>query len=120
MLILLEPLGSLAFRPSIVVTVVRPRCPEILGKFVPKPSPTASMSSSFDVPGIRRNSEVKSARFISGLIPFVVRLIIDQRHIRARNDSPIWIGYAARDRAGDCLCDHRRTQQDACDEAKQK
>jgi len=50
MLILFEPAGSLAFNPSIVETVERPRCPEMLGKFVPKPSPTASMSSSLTFP----------------------------------------------------------------------
>ena len=64
MLTLFEPLGSLAVNPSIDVVVVRPRWPEIFGKSVPKPSPTASISSLFEVPGNRRSNEVKSRPFV--------------------------------------------------------
>ena len=39
MLNLFEPLGSPAFNPSTVGTVLRPRCPEMKGKSVPNPLP---------------------------------------------------------------------------------
>ena len=64
MLNLFEPLGSPANRPSTEAAAERPRAPEKLGRSVPKPSPTASMSSLLDVPGNRRNSEVMSRPFV--------------------------------------------------------
>src|SRR5215207_1185715 len=64
MLILFDPLGSLAFSPSTVAVVARPRWPEMTGRSVPKPSPSASMSFSFDVPGMSRSSDVMSRPFV--------------------------------------------------------
>ena len=45
MLILFDPLGSLAFKPFTVAMLERPRCPETFGRSVPNPSPTLSTSS---------------------------------------------------------------------------
>src|SRR5881398_1754858 len=52
MLILLLPLGSAAFRPSIVATAARPRCPEMFGTNLPNISGQRGRSAVATIDGL--------------------------------------------------------------------